>query len=384
MIDKAISDELIKLRRNLHRLPELSGNEHETSVRIKQFLSMFNPDELSDNIGGYGVAACFYGKQTGPKVLFRCELDALPITETNTMAYKSKNKGIAHKCGHDGHMAILAGLAAYINQHRPQKGSVVLLFQPAEETGQGAFLVTQDKTYKQKLQPDYAFALHNIPGIDLGKVVWKPETFASASRGFIAHLQGKTSHAGEPENGKSPALAMANIIKAIDNLPQTQNYQSFTLTTVIHAVLGERAFGTTPGKAVVMATLRSWKDEDMLKLTNAAEEYVKQQCLDFDLTHKIEYVEDFPATVSHPEALEILRQVLEKESINNEELSEPFRWSEDFAHFGKNAKAVLFGLGSGKLQPQLHNPDYDFPDQLIDKGVKIFASIYQYFQKKQS
>lgn len=376
MIDNSTRDDLIKLRRTLHKSPELSGKEHETSLRIKQYLSAFEPDELLEHIGGHGIAACFYGQNPGPSVLFRCELDALPIQEVNKIPYASKNKGVGHLCGHDGHMTILAGLAAFISQNRPSKGKIILLFQPAEETGQGAYLVTQDKRFESKLKTDYAFALHNIPGIQLGKVVWKPDTFASASRGFIARLHGKTSHAGEPENGKSPALAMANIIQAIEELPQNETFNKFTLTTVIHAVLGERAFGTTPGEGVVMATLRSWLDEDMQKLTAKAEENVKENCQKYDLSHEIEYVEDFPAAVSHPEALKIFQKVLNTLDLEHEKLEEPYRWSEDFAHFGKHAKAVLFGLGSGKLQPQLHNPDYDFPDQLIEKGVEIFASLY--------
>ncbi len=380
MIDHSTRDELIKLRRNLHKQPELSGKEHETSLRIKQFLSAYEPDEVIEHIGGYGLAACFYGKEKGPSVLFRCELDALPIQEVNKVSYASKNKGVAHVCGHDGHMSILSGLAAFISQNRPTKGKVILLFQPAEETGQGAYLVTQDKRFDSKLKTDYAFALHNIPGVPLGKVVWKPDTFASASRGFIARLHGKTSHAGEPENGKSPALAMANIIQTIEGLPKNESFKQFTLTTVIHAILGERAFGTTPGEGVVMATLRSWLDEDMKTLTAKAEDSVKDNCQQFDLTNEIEYVEDFPAAVNHPEALKIFRKVLDTLKVEQEELKEPYRWSEDFAHFGKYAKAVLFGLGSGKLQPQLHNPDYDFPDQLIEKGVEIFASLYQEIQ----
>ncbi|MFO7939909.1 MAG: amidohydrolase [Bacteroidales bacterium] len=384
MIDHATRDELIKLRRNLHKQPELSGSEHETAVRIKQFLSSYEPDELLDYIGGYGIAACFYSHKPGPSVLFRCELDALPIQEVNKLAYASKTDGVAHLCGHDGHMAILAGLAAHISQNRPTRGKVILLFQPAEETGQGAYQVTQDKRFESHLKTDYAFALHNIPGIPLGKVVWKPETFASASRGFIARLHGKTSHAGEPENGKSPALAMANIIQAIEALPQNSSFKKFTLTTVIHAILGERAFGTTPGEGVVMATLRSWLDEDMKTLTANAENHVKENSKKFDLAYNIEYVEDFPAAVSNPEALTLLTKTLKKLDIEQEELKEPYRWSEDFAHFGKHAKAVLFGLGSGKLQPQLHNPDYDFPDQLIEKGVEIFAALYQELQNAKS
>ena len=197
-------NEIIELRHTLHQRAEVSNEEKETAATIASWLEKYAPDRLMTDIGGRGIAARYTGRGDGPHVLIRCELDGLPIPETGEMEYFSRNEGASHKCGHDGHMAILAGLEQSLTREPPGKGSVTLLFQPAEETGEGARRVVEDKTFAG-LQPDYAFALHNLPGYEEGEIVVSEGVFASASRGIIVRLQGDTSHAAEPQQGRSPA-----------------------------------------------------------------------------------------------------------------------------------------------------------------------------------
>src|SRR5210317_2150052 len=125
-----------KLRKLLHQMPELAGQEHNTSETILSFLKHLSPDRIITGLGGFGLAAVYTGDQDGPKVMIRCELDALPITESLDVPYRSTAKGVSHKCGHDGHMTIVAGLAAQFYKQRPKQGSAILLFQPSEETGE--------------------------------------------------------------------------------------------------------------------------------------------------------------------------------------------------------------------------------------------------------
>jgi len=373
---------IIHLRHELHSCAELSESEFVTSEQIAFFLSQLNPDELIRNIGGNGIACIFKGAQEGPSVLFRCDMDALPIEETNNFSYVSKEKGVSHKCGHDGHMAIMAGLAEVFSKNRPSRGQVVLLFQPSEENGQGAFRVVEDEKFKQ-IRVDCAFALHNLPGYPKGAIVLKENTFASASKGMIIKLHGKTSHAGEPENGISPALAMSKIIESLIALPNKRVlFSDFTLVTVIHARLGEVAFGTSPGYAVVMATLRSYSDNDMDIMATNAEQMVIELSEMYQLKHEIEYVEDFPATINDNQMVKLVEESAQNNQYQITYLEKPFRWSEDFAHFTQRFPGALFGLGSGLNHPQLHNPDYDFPDDIIEYGVNMFYEIYQRMIKK--
>lgn len=368
-------EKIVALRHELHQNPELSNNEFITSERLVNFLHHLNPDELIRNVGGNGIVCIFKGKKTGPSVLFRCDMDALPIQEINQIEYKSQNSGVSHMCGHDGHMAILAGLAEVFSKNPPQKGQAVLLFQPAEENSEGAKRVINDEKFK-KLNIDYAFALHNLPGFPKGNIVLKKDTFASASKGIVIKLIGKTSHAAEPENGNSPALAMSNIIKELTFLPNENRFSDFTLVTVVYSRLGEVTFGTSPAYAEIMATIRAYTNDDMQILTERAEVIAKENAFRHNLKFDISYTEEFPATTSNNNLVEMLTDLNLQNNINTEEIEIPFRWSEDFAHFTQKFPGIFFGLGCGENHPQLHNPDYDFPDDIIENGVKIFHEIF--------
>ena len=371
---------LKELRQKLHKIPELSGSEHNTARLIKQELHTYQPDHIMDNLGGNGVAAIFYGKETGPSVLFRCDMDALPIRETNPFSYKSSYEGVAHKCGHDGHMAIILGVAEAIYNDPPRKGSIILLFQPSEENGQGAKNVLDDEKFRH-IRPDFVFALHNLPGYPEGSIILRKGVFASASKGMINRLYGRTSHAAEPEKGNSPALAMADIVRDLTFLPQTHSFEDFTLATIIHSKLGEVAFGTTPGYAEVMATLRTYSNRDMDLLTDQSIKLVNAHSSRFNLSVEIDWTEEFPATVNNNEALATLEQAAKQNNRQIIYVEEPLRWSEDFSNFTLKYPGALFGLGSGISHPQLHSPDYDFPESILDKGIEIFFELYRHYLK---
>ncbi len=325
----------------------------------------------------------FYGKQPteGPTVLFRAELDALPIAETNhDLSYCSTAEGVGHKCGHDGHMAILTGMASLLHRHKPARGKAVLLYQPAEETGAGAFAVLQDERM-ERLKPDFVFALHNLPGVKLHQVVIRNNVFAAASTGMVIELHGKSSHAAEPENGLNPGKAMAEIILAFDQIiQQKEQFRDLALLTVIHAKLGDVAFGTNPGFATVMATLRAYQPEDFALLKQLATRIVEERAAKYSLSHTISFVEEFPATVNNAAAVDVVKKAAQQLNFDVREAVHPFRWSEDFGHFTAQAPGALFGLGSGMGQPQLHHSDYDFPDEIIPTGASLFYQIFQALQ----
>lgn len=371
-------DALTAFRQKLHRHPELSGAEEATAARVIEQLQQYKPASILTQVGGTGVVAVFDSDEpeNGPTILFRSELDALPITEDNPdLAYTSAVEGVAHLCGHDGHMAILLGLASLLHKYKPSRGRVLLLFQPAEETGAGAREMLQDKRLLV-LQPDYVFALHNLPGWPLHQVVVREQVFASASTGMVVELQGYPSHAAEPENGLNPGEAVAEIILAFNEvIRQKSHFEDLTLLTVVHAHLGEVAFGTNPGSGTVMATLRSYLTADLQKLKTLTEEQVQRITQKYNLKYKITFVEEFPATVNAASAVELVRQAAEELGLDVQEAAQPFRWSEDFGHFTGKYKGALFGLGAGTTQPQLHHANYNFPDELIPTGATMFYQV---------
>jgi len=367
---------IVKLRHELHQHPEVSNDELKTSERIENFIRLFHPDEVI-TLGKTGKAFVFKGKEPGSTTVFRAELDALPIQEISSLPYASVNQQVAHMCGHDGHMAILAGLAQKIATHPPKYGKVVMLFQPAEEVEQGARDVVENPLFK-KLKPDYVFALHNIPGVEKHHIVMKSGSFSAASKGMTIRLFGKTSHAAEPENGISPANAISLIIQQLNALVKDPHlFSDLTLLTIIHIRLGEIAFGTSPGYAEMQVTLRSFENQDMELLTSRSEKIIRDISHVEKLKCEIFYSEEFPATVNDSLCMGFVEASAIQNKLTIQTMEKPFKWSEDFGYYSQQYKSCLFGLGSGVSQPPLHNPDYDFPDDILDTGVNIFYGIYE-------
>ncbi|HCY00731.1 MAG TPA: amidohydrolase [Bacteroidales bacterium] len=376
-LPKNLLNKLIDFRRQLHQFPELSGNENITSKAIADFIAPTKPTEVIDGLGGNGIAFLYNTNSPGPTVLLRADMDALPIQELNSFNHKSTVLGVAHLCGHDGHSAILAGVAHSLNQISLSKGKVVLLFQPAEETGQGAAAVIADPKFGN-IKPDYAFALHNLPGYKKGDIFLRNSTFASASTGLIANIKGLSSHAAHPEDGNNPDRALAQMILGLNYIANEKGaFNDFALLTVIHAKLGEVAFGTTPGNATLMATLRTYLDSDMGKLKKMVENHISAVCKEHKLTHSVTYVEEFLATINNEDCVNLIKTAAIELGLNYQSLERPFRWSEDFGHFTQISKAALFGVGSGVNHPNLHNEDYDFPDDIIEPSIATFMRIIE-------
>ncbi len=367
--------ELIAFRKELHAWPGLSGQEDETASRILRFIGAETADEVYSGVGGHGLLFVFEGKEKGPHTVFRADIDALPIQETGKHAYKSRIPGIAHLCGHDGHTAAMAGFARFLGKHRPEKGKIALLFQPAEETGQGALAVMENNHFKA-FKTDYIFGFHNIPGYPKGQILLKNGSFAAASCGLNIELNGKTSHAAYPEAGLNPAVALAEIIQSWTGIASAQNdFLDMVLLTIVHARLGEKALGTSPAYGQIIATLRANRQDDMDKLTEKA----LNTALEIAKRHKLEVnygmEEPFPATINHDDAMKVLKDAVQESGLDHEYLMEAFRWSEDFGVYTKSISGAFFGIGSGQNHPVLHNPDYDFPDDILTTAIELYKSI---------
>jgi amidohydrolase len=363
---------LIHLRHTLHQFPEVALEESQTAQRILQFFQPLNPDQVVEELGGTGLAFVFKGKKPGKRILFRCELDALPIEDLKESPHQSLTKGKGHLCGHDGHMAIICGLGEKLAQNRPEKGEVVLLFQPAEETGDGAKAVLEDRRFEQ-IKPDFAFALHNLPGYPLHQIVMRQGTFAAGSTGMTITLTGKTSHSAHPEAGINPAQALAKLILELPQLPNEA--EGFALLTLIHAELGSLAFGTSAGKGSLSMTLRAFDQEELDSLIEKVKAKAQVVAESERLSVEFGFVEQFAVSVNDPELYQLVEKTAKNLGISLVEKPEPFRWSEDFGLFSQVCPSFLFGLGAGENCPQLHEGTYDFPDELITTGVELFEVI---------
>jgi amidohydrolase len=366
--------ELTAFRRELHRVPELSGEEQETARSVCEMLAPTRPDRILTGLGGHGVAAIYDSGAPGPTILFRSELDALPIQELGRIEHRSTVPGKAHLCGHDGHSTILLGLGRILSRARPTSGRVVLMFQPAEENGAGAAAVIADPGYSG-IRPDWAFSLHNMPGVDFGFAKLGAGAANCASRGMEIRLTGSTAHASRPADGRSPMKAISELMPALEACGSGKPLgPGFSMVTITHASMGAPAYGVAPGEAKIFATLRTIADEEMDALISRAESLVRDVAERHRLGWDVDYAEVFLACTNDVDATAILQSGIERAGIGHQLQTLPSVGSEDFGRFGlSGAKSAMLLLGSGSDWPQVHTPEYDFRDELIPMGIRIFS-----------
>ena len=374
---------IIELRKGLHQNPELSGVEFNTARRIRSFLGHYPPTKVIEQLGGSGLAAVYEFSTSGPVVAIRCELDALPIEEENDIDHRSTVKGVSHKCGHDGHMAIVAGLIFRIKAQHFTSGKIVLLFQPAEETGKGAQKVLEDRRF-EALNIDYIFALHNIPGESFHSIITMGEGFSAEVQSVAIQVKGREAHASEPENGTNPAVGISALIMALDALNVNDPHdQSFAVLTPVYGNMGQKSYGISPANGELHYTVRTWSRQSMISLKSVMEDVFEKVCHEHELEFNASWFEYFPASQNDEDCNRIIAKAAKASALTINERPYPFRFGEDFGWFSRKYKTGMFGLGAGGGTPALHDARYDFPDELIDTGIKIFTAIIsEVFQRE--
>jgi len=379
-MSKDITQDAVSLRRYLHAHPEISCEEEQISAYLKKLLQdTCSFDDLIE-FEHYGIGVLFKGKSEGKRILVRGDFDALPIQEVNDFEYKSIYDGKSHKCGHDGHASILYTLARRFSINRPEKGDVVLIFQPAEENGEGAKGIINDPKF-ESIKPDYAVALHNLPGYAKHAIVVKEGAFTAAANSIIIKLEGKTSHAAEPELGINPAEAMAEITQEIlaANQPDLSK-NDFHIATPVYTTMGEKAYGVSAGYGELHFTLRAWDNHLMEAFEKECQRIAEKIANQFDLKVDISWTQEFFSNQNDKRVVEAIKATAQEESFQLITRDTPFKWGEDFGLFTEKYAGAMFGVGAGEDSPALHNPDYDFPDEIIDTAASMFVGIISKLQ----
>lgn len=352
-IATAILDKVKRVRRELHNIPEHSGKEEQTRALIQKFLR----DNSSLQVISYkgGILALYEYKPGEAAVALRGDFDAVALPDGRA----------AHLCGHDGHTAALLGVALMLESLKPER-NVLLIFQPAEETGEGAKAMT-DLFAVYPVQEIYG--AHNLPGFELGKVFTTLDTFACASCGLIVTICGKPTHAAYPENGVSPMSVVRELFTAIEQSQKGNCFEPGAFATLIGCNIGQKAFGTAAEKAEVWVTVRARTEVAFAELKNYLETTVRSACEKQQLSYSLELQDEFPATINHKECAE---KVLER--CGGTLLQEPMRWSEDFGHFLRFKHGAFFGIGAGDC-PGLHTESYEYPEELLEHQIKAFFRL---------
>ena len=350
-------------RRSLHEMPELSGEERSTQAFIKEFLKEHTSLRTVDR-GAWLYAAHDEGAEK--TVVVRADHDAVPVST-----------GAKHLCGHDGHTAALLGLALLIEAKKLGK-NVILLFQHAEENGAGAAecceIFSDERLTRVNAR---VIGCHNIPGEPMGMALLREGTFACASCGADITLKGSPTHAAYPENGTNPTAAAARLALEIPDIAAGigKKYGCMALATIVGMRTGERAFGVAASDASLWVTLRAEKAEAFEELNARVDESVKKYASDERLNYSVERLDVFPSTENDPVLLEDVETALKESGAAYKYLAEPFRWSEDFGHYGAFAPACFFGVGSGEDTAPLHTEAYEYPDRLATVTAELLLNI---------
>ncbi|MEZ5057076.1 MAG: amidohydrolase [Saprospiraceae bacterium] len=372
--------ELRDIRKHVHSIAEVSCKEANTSAFFIEELKKCNPDNIIDNLGGHGILVLFKGKKSEKKIMFRAELDALPISEINEFEYKSKNPEVSHKCGHDGHATTLLGFARFLSKNKPESSDVYLLFQPAEENGMGAAAILEDEKW-DNLDLDYVAAFHNLPGYPLGQIVYKRNSFTASVKSVIFKLTGKTAHAAEPEFGINPAFTLSKILNEADKLSNNDpEREDFVVITPVYMTLGDFSYGIAAGYGELHLTIRTWSASEMEKLEEKVVNIAKKACESAEIDLEIGWTQVFKANQNDDTVVNAIIEAAKENEFDCHERSYPFKWGEDFGLFTQKYKGAMFGIGAGEDTPALHNPDYDFPDEIIPVGINMFKAILEKIQ----
>lgn len=359
-----ILSEIMALRHTLHEIPELSGQETKTMETLKTFLRTHTTCSIHEHNGW------FYARRDIapdlPTIAFRADTDAI-VCAADGQPY--------HGCGHDGHAAALAGLA-YLTESADSKPNcnLLFLFQPAEETGEGAKLCC---SIFERESVSAICGCHTIPGFPHGTVLLRDDVFACASRGMVLRFTGRQSHAAYPETGCNPASVIAALTTELDTLTQKTeaNGHGMVLTTVVGMQVGGRNFGVSPGEGTLCLTVRAHYESDLEQLTAAITERANTLCCSHGITLDTSYLDVFPDTVNDPTLVSLLRQKLDAASIPHMTLAEPMRWSEDFGHYCRHVPGLFFGIGTGEHAPALHTDGFAFDDTLLPRILEVWLSV---------
>ena len=393
---------ITQLRHTLHQHPELSMQETETMKILQVFLQENTSIEIHAGEGWFyalkKASASFQSSSNAGPMAFRADMDALPIAESISLPYGSENEGISHKCGHDGHCAVLCGLALELDRRETDR-DVYLIFQPGEEIGAGAKRCAELIREKGIAE---IYAMHNLGGYAEGTLVYRRGLTQPASEGLRIRLTGRTSHASAPEKGNNPAGAIAAIVQyasgeavftghgtaaisvSAARLPRSNpktaaatdaQHTPMRLCTITGIRLGDGDFGISPGEGEICMTLRAEIEDEMLAMEKSVLSYAAQAAETAGLKMTSSIHDYFPETRNHDACLDKVLEAARKNKIPAISMGELWRASEDFGHYLKICPGAMIYIGNGEDYPPLHTSEYDFNDRIIEPAVNLFTGI---------
>lgn len=367
--------ELIKLRQQIHRNPELSFKELDTANLIVKQLQAYGITDIQTEVGRTGVLAVIDSGRPGKTVALRADMDALPMLEKTGKSYASQNKEVMHACGHDGHTATLLGVAAVLNKSRDFfKGKIKLFFQPAEEIGAGAPAMIADGALHQV---DAIFGYHNSPGV-VGQIATRPGTVLAGVDLLKITIHGKGGHASLPQLCIDPVLIGAHLVVALQSIVSRRIAATDNAVITIAQFDAGTKENIIPDDAVLKGSMRTVTASQREFLVKEITTLVNHIANGFGAHAEIEFVQVLGPTINTSKETELVAEVARK-SFGADSfiyLPNPLMVSEDFAYFLEKVPGCFFFIGTGNsIESEEHNSYYDFNDNILPVAVRMMSEV---------
>lgn len=381
----AARDEIQSLRRSIHAHPELRYEETRTADLVAQSLEKWGL-RVRRGLGKTGVVGVLQRGSGTRSIGLRADMDALPIQELNTFEHRSQAQGKMHACGHDGHTAMLLGAARHLAAHGTFDGTIVFIFQPAEEGGAGARAMIEDGLFEQ-FPVDAVFGIHNWPGMPAGTFGVTEGPIMASSNEFRIDVKGVGAHAAMPHNGRDPVFAAVQIANALQSIITRNKKPIDTAVLSITQIHAGDALNVIPNDAWLAGTVRTFTTDTLDLIESRMNKVVEATAAAFDCSATVTFHRNYPPTINSSEetrfAVEVMREVVGAQNV--EDHTEPTMGAEDFA-FMLQAKPGCYAFlgngdgghrdaGHGAGPCMLHNASYDFNDELLPVGSTYWVRL---------
>ncbi|MEO0359541.1 MAG: M20 aminoacylase family protein [Pseudomonadota bacterium] len=370
-----MKEEIAEWRRDLHAHPELMYEVSRTAGIVAEKLRAFGCDEVVEGIGRTGVVGVIRGAGGGGKTVgLRADMDALPIEERTGAPYASKTPGVMHACGHDGHTAMLLGAAKHLAETRRFAGTVVVIFQPAEEGGAGGKAMVDDGLM-DRWAIDEVYGMHNMPGLPTGEFAIRPGPFLASSDEFTISVRGKGGHAAIPQLTVDPGLAAAQIVIALQSIVSRSmdpvasmafSVTSFTTDTDAFNVIGDAV--------ELRGTARCFANGDRALARDRLTSIAERTAAAFGAAAAVDWADGYPPTINDPERAMFAAVAAEDVAGACIRDAPPVMPAEDFAYMLEARPGAMIFVGNGDT-PMCHHPEYDFDDDAIPAGASFWVRL---------
>lgn len=370
-----LKSEMIAWRHHIHAHPETAFEEKKTTEFIIEKLKSFGITELYTDFAPTGVVGIIKGKKEGRVIALRADIDALDIIEENKIDYCSTIPGKMHACGHDGHTATLLGVAKYLSEHRDFSGTVVVIFQPAEENEGGARVMVENGLF-DRFPIEAVYGIHNQPNMELNHFYINHGPMMASYDVFDIKVTGVGAHAAAPHLGKDTILTATQIVNSLQSIVSRNVDPISSLVVSVTQIHSGDTWNVLPQQAVIRGTVRAFSAD----VQDMAEQRIKQIATGiastFEAKAEVDYQRRYPATINYAKQADIAIEAAKKVVGENGLIIDPLpsMGSEDFAFMLQKIPGVYVWLGAGK-GANLHNPAYNFNDEVLTTGAQYFIEI---------